>query len=138
MTLQSGIPITPVWPVLSPGIFPVAPGTVTTVFPGNVGYLDQNAGRPPRQSQWSIGLQRELSRDIVVEASYVGNRGAWWASINPVAPGTPGMNNINALTPERLRAVGLDINNPTDQALLTSQLSSAAVIARTRSCPARI
>jgi len=130
MTLQNGIPITPVWPVLSPGIFPVAPGTVTTVFPGTVGYLDQNAGRPARQTQWSIGLQRELSKDIVVEASYVGNRGAWWASINPAAPGTPGMINVNALTPQRLSAVGLDINNPTDQALLTSQLSSASVIAK--------
>ena len=34
----------------------------------------------PRILQWSIGLQRELARNLVVEASYVGNRGVWWTA----------------------------------------------------------
>ena len=36
--------------------------------------MDLNAGRPARQYQWSIGFQREIMRDMVVEASYVANR----------------------------------------------------------------
>src|SRR5450756_2275484 len=42
--------------------------------------VDENAGRGARIWQWSIGLQRELSKNLVVEASYVGNRGVWWAA----------------------------------------------------------
>jgi hypothetical protein len=30
--------------------------------------VDANGGRPPRISQWSIGLQREITKDLVVEA----------------------------------------------------------------------
>ncbi len=47
--------------------------------------LDRNAGRPARLTQWSIGLQREVTRNLVVEASYVANRGTWWTanSLNP-------------------------------------------------------
>src|SRR5262249_12847607 len=40
--------------------------------------FDQNAGRPPRQYQWSMGIQREIMKDLAVEAAYVGNRGIWW------------------------------------------------------------
>jgi K+-sensing histidine kinase KdpD len=42
--------------------------------------LGQNAGRPARQWQWSFGVQREIFKNLVVEASYVGNRGVWWAA----------------------------------------------------------
>src|SRR5665213_3902792 len=40
-------------------------------------YQDPNSGRPARILSWSIGVQREVLRDLVVEANYVGNRGAW-------------------------------------------------------------
>jgi len=86
--------------------------------------IDRNAGRPPRILQWSIGLQRELMRDLVVEASYVGNRGVWWTA--PLLQTI----NYNALTPQDLLKYGLDINNATDRGLLTQQLVSPAVIAR--------
>ena len=39
--------------------------------------VPRDGGRPPRVNQWSIGVQRELTQNLVLEASYVGNRGAW-------------------------------------------------------------
>jgi hypothetical protein len=87
--------------------------------------IDRNAGRPPRQIHWSIGLQRELMPNLMVEASYVGNRGVWW-----VAP-LLAKENYNSLTPESLKATwGLDITNAADRALLTLPIRSPQVIAR--------
>jgi len=51
----------------------IAPGTVT----GNPGMVDNNLGSPARLWQYSINLQREIFRDLVVEAGYVGSRSAW-------------------------------------------------------------
>ncbi len=84
--------------------------------------MDPNSGRPARQYQWSIGLQREISKDLVVEASYVGNRGVWWQA--------PGLLNLNAITPASLQAYGLDPTNSADEALLTSKLNSATAAQR--------
>ena len=39
-----------------------------------------NAGRLPRIFQWSLGFQREIAPNLVVDAAYVGNRGAWWVA----------------------------------------------------------
>ena len=106
------------WPNLDPGQFPA------TLTPGtqSVGEIDQNAGRPARQYQWSIGLQREISRDLVVEAEYVANRGIWWESNGQI--------NLNALTPSRLAAFGIDPTKAADQTLLTSTISSPAAVQR--------
>lgn len=117
MLLKDGIPFTPVWPNLTPGQFPL-PGTIT----GAPVVADQNSGRPARQVQWSIGIQREVFRNLVTEASYVGNRGVWWRADSLL--------NINALTPDRLNSFGLDINNAADRTLLISQVNSAAAAAR--------
>ncbi len=134
MYLQNGVPIVPKpWPNFDPGQYPNIPGQValsnTTNPPGGapVALIDPNAGRPPRQLQWSIGLQREIFTNLVVEASFVGNRGAWWTANNLVA--------YNALTPQMLAAHGLDINNPADQTLLRSTLNSPTAIARGFSTP---
>ncbi len=87
--------------------------------------IDRNAGRPARIAQWSIGIQRQITKDIVVEAEYVGNRGVWWTA--PVLATV----NYNALTPQGLRQNwGIDINNPADRALLTTPINSPAVLAR--------
>jgi hypothetical protein len=42
-------------------------------------------------NQWNIALQREITRDLLVEAAYVGNRGVWFLSnslvdLNPQLP----------------------------------------------------
>jgi hypothetical protein len=125
-TLAQGIPLSfrpAPWPSYDPGYFPTFPkGTVQgTPGPGPV-WMDPNAGRPPRQYQWSIGIQREVARNLVVEASYIGNRGVWWQA--------PALLNLNAITPERLKADGLDINSAADRTLLLSTMSSPAVVAR--------
>jgi len=129
MILQNGIPAsaTPSWPVFNPGIFPLSPAGAQSL-PAGIGFLDPNAGRPPRQMQWSIGVQREISRDLIVDASYIGNVGVWWpgesaGSVQPLA-------DINAITPQRLASFGLNINNSDDQKLLLSTLNSATAIAR--------
>jgi hypothetical protein len=100
-----------------PGLRPQA-GQINT--PGSL--TDANGGRPPRLNQWSVGVQRELMKDLVVEANYVGNRGAWFEANSLV--------DLNALTPQRLQSVGLDISNAADRTLLTSRLDSAAAATR--------
>jgi hypothetical protein len=84
--------------------------------------MDPNAGRPARQYQWSIGFQREITKNTVVDLAYVGNRGIWWQA--------PGMLNLNANTPERLKSFGLDVTNPNDQNLLRLTFASPAVNTR--------
>jgi hypothetical protein len=120
-TLSAGFPVQSwpaFWPNYNPGQYPLT-GTPAS---NTVYELDPNAGRPARQYQWSVGLQREIFRDLVAEAEYVGNRGIWWESNGQV--------NLNAITPARLKAFGLDVTNPADQALLTSTLGSAVAAAR--------
>jgi hypothetical protein len=110
-TLSQGYPVSlyPSFPSNNPGFYP-SPGTNS---PSPI-YVDPNAARPPRINQWSIGLQRELSRDLVVEASYVGNRAVWLpASFSP----------INYLTPQGLSAMGLNITNPASDTILTTQIA---------------
>ena len=102
---------------LDPGARP-GPGLLATV----PYWLDPQGGRPGRVNQWNISLQRELGRNLVVEASYVGNRGAWFQA--------NALNNLNAVTPSRLQAAGLNITSSSDLSLLTQPLSSAAVQAR--------
>ena len=111
--LADGIPINPIWPNLSAGQFPIGQ-TVTGTLPA---VIDQNYGRPARQTQWSIGIQREIRRNLVVEGSYVGNRGTWWRANN--------LNNINALTPQILARNGLDLNSAADRTIINARLDSA-------------
>ncbi len=100
---------------LDPGIRPLA-GQINS--PG--AYEDPNGGRPGRINQWNISLQREISKDLLVEAAYVGNRAVWLQA--------DGLVDFNVLSAARLASFGLNINNPTTQALLNSPLNSAAVI----------
>jgi hypothetical protein len=120
-TLSAGFPaasLPPFWPNYNPGQYPLnATPASNTIYE-----LDQNAGRPARQYQFSFGVQREIMRDLVAEAEYVGNRGIWWQSNGQIA--------LNAITPERLKFYGLDPTRPADQALLVSALSSTTAISR--------
>ncbi|HEV3200720.1 MAG TPA: TonB-dependent receptor [Bryobacteraceae bacterium] len=78
--------------------------------------IDPNGARPPRINQWNVSLQREVTKDLVVEAAYVGNRGVWETA--------NALDNLNALTPQRLAAYGLDPNLTADRTLLTSTFAS--------------
>jgi hypothetical protein len=109
----------PVWPNFDPAQTPL-PGQIVG-FAGLTS-LDRNAARPPRQNQWSIGIQREIARDFVMEASYVANRGVWW---------TGPLGYLNQVSPQAFAAVGLNpYTNPADNLLLSSALNSPAVVAR--------
>lgn len=79
--------------------------------------IDGNAGRPPRQMQWNLSVQTEITPNLYLEVAYVGNRGVWWES--------NGLANINALTETRLETFGLDITDAADRTLLTSALNSS-------------
>ena len=118
-SLPSVITARAVWPKYDSGMTPLggnpAAGGAPTAF-------DHNAGRPGRIFQWSIGVQREVAQDLVVEATYVGNRGAWLESNN--------LKSVNAHTPERLAAFGLSMANAADRALLRSRLNSPTAAGR--------
>src|SRR5262249_3909591 len=75
-------------------------------------------------AQWSIGLQREVTRDLVVEATYVGNIEVWGAAtfLDQIAS--------NPLSEAILAKVGLSLSNPADRTLLTSLIVSPQAAAR--------
>jgi hypothetical protein len=104
---------------LNPGLFPTAPNQIQAP----PYWLDPNGGRPGRILQWSIALQRQLTTNLSLEAAYVGNRSVW----DQVGSA---QDNLNALTPARIAAAGLNINSAADQSLLNSRLDSALAISR--------
>ena len=114
MILSQGLPAATNWPNLSASLFPISSANITAGPPA----VDQNYGRPSRLWQWNIGVQREIGRDFVVEASYVGNRGVWWRA--------SGLIDYNALQDGALRNLGLDWTSAADQTILRSQVNSAA------------
>ena len=81
--------------------------------------IDRHAGRLPRQFQWSLGVQREVMRGLVVEASYVGNRGVWWTSPLQDTP------NMDGLQLGQLSSFGLNPASASDLALLNTPIASA-------------
>ncbi|HLI84052.1 MAG TPA: TonB-dependent receptor [Bryobacteraceae bacterium] len=109
------------WPSFTPGKYPVPSGGLLP--PGNPFIYYAPEARPPRILQWSFGIQRELQKDIVVEATYVGNREVWGA-----APYADQMA-ANAISNATLAHYGLSLSNPADLALLNSLISSPAAAA---------
>ena len=122
-SLRQGLPFQITWPNFSAGQFPAA-GNLNAP---NVAF-DHNAGRPARTIQWSVGLQRQITKDLVVEAAYVGNRGVWWSA--------PPLIDINALTPQRLQSFGLDVTNADDRRLLATPINQAYAAQRRFNAPA--
>ncbi len=99
---------------LDPGIRPL-PGQTSSFGDFWWGVrIDRNGGRPGRVNQWNVAVQRELVKDLTVEVAYVGNRGVWLEANDLV--------NANAIDPARLQALGVNLNNPADRALLTTRL----------------
>jgi hypothetical protein len=116
MKLDTGVPAGYVlpWPNFTAGAYPNP--NFPALLNGPTSMVDQNAGRPARQIQWSVGLQRAVTNNTLVDVSYVGNRGAWWLS--------PVLDNYNALSVNALQAAGLDINSSADRAILRAQIGS--------------
>lgn len=114
-TLSQGLVYPPsalVGTLYNPGLYP-ASGQISPVPT----WIDPNGGgRPPRVNQWSIDLQREITSNIVVEAAYVGNRSVWDQANS--------LQDLNALTPQRIASYGLNVLNPANQTLLKSTFAS--------------
>ena len=111
---KDGLPdsVQAVWPSFEPNVN----HAVGSVIPMPT-LLDPNSGRPARLLQWNIGIQREIGRNLLVEASYVGNRGVWWTA--------NGLNPLNTLSQDTLRAYGFnDFTSSTESRLLTTTISS--------------
>jgi hypothetical protein len=81
-----------------------------------------NNGRPARFVQSTFGIEREIVKDLSVEASFIDNRGVWLES--------DGLRVINQLPASVIAKHGLDVTNPADQALLLEPISSPTVAAR--------
>ena len=80
-------------------------------------YLDVNAGRPARQVQWNLTLQRQVGRNFSVEAGYVANRGVWWEAA--------ALSAANAVSEPLLRSFGFnDFTSATESALLTTTIAN--------------
>ena len=104
---------------LNPGVAPT-PGSLSPAPGWAAQFLDPDGGRPARVNQWNIALQRQIANGMTVEAAYVGNRGVWEQAQN--------LNTLNAISPARLQALGLDLTNPATRTLLTSQICSTAAV----------
>lgn len=103
---------------LNPGLVP-NPGQLNS--PNY--YLDPNGARPPRVMQWNMSLQRQLTKDLVLEAAYVGNRGVWISQPSGIFAGNT-LVNLNAINPATLTARGIDPSTSAGQSLLLSTFAS--------------
>jgi len=105
-----------------PGAFP-NPGQTNS--PPN--FIIPNNGKPARFTQSTIGVQRELLKDLSVEASFIDMQGVWLES--------DGLRVINQLPISAIAKHGLDVTNPADFALLSQPISSPSVAARGFTAP---
>ncbi len=118
--LGDGIPVSRYNPVVAtsdPGAG-FARGTVPN---NNLStFVDPNGGRPDRTYQWNISIQREITRNVVVEAAYVGNRNIWGS--------TNQFQDFNAVSPQMLQRLGFTIDTSAqglaDATLLNTRLNS--------------
>jgi len=129
--LQGGNPYAPgnpfgnapvVWPNLNQYKYPIPNNGILAPTASLPFVFFDPHNRPGRILTWSIGVQRELMKNLAAEVSFVGNRGAYFPA--------PNMDQIasNSLTPAGLLAqYGINMNSASDRALLTSPISSAAV-----------
>jgi hypothetical protein len=106
----NGVAQVPVWPKRTAGQAPAAAGS------DYMPWIHDQAGRPPRQIQWSFGIQREITPNLSVDISYVGNRGIWWNSNGAI-------NDPNRVTPGILAYHNFNLNLEADRLLLLKPLS---------------
>jgi len=101
--------------------------------------IQKSSGRLPRIFQWSIGLQHEILPNLMIEANYVGNRGAWFTAplLDNQAFNGLTQNILSNLTTAGPGGSGLygatsnmSFTNPADYTLLNTPISSPNVIAK--------
>ena len=112
-----------VWPNLNQNKYPISNNGILAPGQGAIPFIffDPN-NRPGRIFTWSLGVQREVMKNLVVEVSYVGNRGAYFPA--------PNMDQIasDSLTPAGLLSQwGINMNSAADRAELTMPMSSTTV-----------
>lgn len=115
LRLRDGAPASEPWPSFNTDRYLIGNG-------GSLTAVDINAGRPPRQMQFTLSGQAQLSRNFTVELGFVIMRGSGWES--------NGLINVNALTPSRLKDLGLDIGKEADRKLLLAPISSSLAAQR--------
>ncbi len=94
-------------------------------------YIAKGAGRLPRIIQWSIGVQHEIIPNLLIEASYVGNRGAWWTAPLLDTQAADGLTPAGLLAERRYgNTTGINVQNPAQAALLTQPINSPGVLAK--------
>src|SRR5665213_3415830 len=123
--LQNGIPssVQAAWPTLNNPAAGQAPGAVVTA----PSLLDPTTRRPMRLLQWNVNVQREIGRDLFVEAGYVGNRGVWETATTLPAAGFSSLSPENALSQSTLAALGVpssDFSNPTLSSAFNTTISA--------------
>jgi hypothetical protein len=109
-----------VWPVFDPGrIPPQAGGLLPPTSPFS---MYHPGSRPARIAQWSVSLQHEVIRNLVVEAIYIGNRGVWFYS--PLLD----VQAMNSLGGGVLERYGLDLRKAEDRALLNQNIGVGGAV----------
>jgi hypothetical protein len=106
---------------LNPGVN-TTPGqlnTFSSVWGGL--YNDPNAGRPARINQWNVALQRQLAKNMTIQAAYVGDRGVWEQANNLLS--------LNSITPQILAAHNINLTNAATRTLMTSTICSTTAVA---------
>jgi hypothetical protein len=132
-----GAIVAPSWPDTDPNRFPVA-GTVGG-FGSTPTIPDANENRPPRINQWSASLQREVTRNFIVEAAYVANHAVWiggplgeFSQISATQYAKYGLYPIPGTGPAgyayKPTGISCTAGNDCDRALLSQPLTSTAVI----------
>ena len=116
--LRDGYPasVQPQWPVYDSALGHPNGAVIGTL----ANLVDRNAGRPERVFQWNMSIQREISRNLVVEASYAANRAVWLPS--STTAGTT-MLDFNAISPADLSHYGFTIGNLDDATILNQRFN---------------
>ncbi len=128
---------TPTWPTFNPYVFPI-PGTVGIPNVSDPYVPDQNENRPPRINQFSFGVQQEITRDFIIDVSYVGNRAVWLGNgpLGTVAGTGPNSSGTAQISAQTYAQYGFypypgtgpaGTNNYADYLLTTQPLNSNAV-----------
>jgi hypothetical protein len=136
--------IQPSWPYTNPNRYPAPTVTGALTVGGTLPFMpDGNENRPPRVNQFSLDLQREITRDFIVDASYVGNRGVWEqgganlgyeSQISPATFAKYGLYPYPGTGPAGYNYAPAGVScvpgNDCDRALLSLPLTNPAVVAK--------